>query len=75
MFASTATPTAVYHSRPDGYVAESFTHGTGATRLFRIRRVRLDNRRQVATGSGARRSKNPDQVVDLLAAFFESGSW
>jgi serine/threonine protein kinase len=45
MFASTATPTAVYYSRPERFVAESFTHGTGVTRLFRIRRLRLDSHR------------------------------
>lgn len=41
MFAATATPAAVYYSRPEKHDSTRFTHGTDVTRLFHIRRERI----------------------------------
>ncbi len=36
MLAATATPAAVYYSRPDHHDSSAFTHGTGAAGLYRV---------------------------------------
>lgn len=36
MMAATATPAAVYYSRPDHHDSSAFTHGTGPTVLYRV---------------------------------------
>lgn len=36
MFAATATPAAVYYSKPDHHDSSAFTHGTAATGLYRV---------------------------------------
>ncbi len=75
MFASIAAPTAVYYHDPNGLLPRALRTGPERLDCFGSDVCDLTIVGKLPQEAMTRRSKNPDQVEDLLAAFFESGSW
>ena len=75
MFASTAAPPPFTTHDPTVMLPRALRTGPERPDCFGSDVCDLTIVGKLPHEAMTRRSKNPDQVVDLLAAFFESGSW